>query len=303
MTTIEWTTPPGTTKGETWNPTVGCSRVSPGCENCYAEKIAHRGMSPQHKGLTVLGKHGVRWNGKINLVPSALEKPLRWRKPRGVFVDSMSDLFHPGVPFEYIAIVFGVMGARPQHTFQILTKRPERMVDFFQWFPGHIKGPRHVPSYATKFLQEQVAAAPSTVWPLPNVWLGVSVEDQKRTHRILDLVRCPAAVRFLSVEPMLESVDLGLAGMLRRRRSYLPLSTMLHWVICGGESGGGARPFDVQWATDLLKQCQEHDVPFFMKQLGAKPNLSGPQRSRKGGDPAEWPPHLRVRQWPQVESL
>lgn len=309
MSAIEWT-------DVTWNPTVGCTRVSPGCENCYAEKVAHRGMSPQHKGLTVLGKQGVRWNGEINLVPSALEKPFHWRKPRKVFVDSMSDLFHPGVPFEYIAIVFGVMAACPQHTFQVLTKRPARMVEFFEWLPQHFTAPRHVPSYVTQSLEELIASAQWVDWPLANVWLGVSVEDQQRAdERIPLLLECPAAVRFLSCEPLLGPVEIGLAGTLPgylTGSAYAPVSAWLHWVIVGGESGQGARLCDMEWLESIVDECTASGVPVFVKQLGARPGIfpgdpvTGYEgiaqmlnlRDGKGGDISEFPSRLQIRQFP-----
>ena len=329
MSSIEWT-------DVTWNCTVGCTRVSPGCENCYAEKVAHRGMSPQHKGLTVLGKNGVRWNGKINLVPSALEKPLRWRKPRRVFVDSMSDLFHPGVPFDYVAAVFAIMAACPQHTFQVLTKRPERMLEFFAWLRAEHHNPDHYPDDVGCILQVNVGpywpdlreddgggietgrfaqlidvgedysdmGRPPT-WPLPNVWLGVSVEDQQRANeRIPLLAECPAAVRFLSCEPLLGPVTLG----------GVPGIEDVNWVIVGGEPGQGARFCDLDWVRALTLQCEEAGVACFVKQLGAKVGyfpgdpVTGyegiPQilnlRDRKGGDMSEWPADLRVREFPEV---
>ena len=200
MSAIQWT-------DETWNPVVGCSRVSRGCEHCYAERVAHRGMAPAHKGLTVMGKHGPRWTGEVRFLPDVLSKPLRWRQPRRVFVNSMSDLFHEQVSDEQIAAVFGVMAMTPQHTFQVLTKRPERAVRWFEWaeqwnsvgLVRDMRGARCVGAAVASGVPDERIAAFHGPWPLPNVWLGVSVEDQATAdERIPHLLRCPAAVRFVS---------------------------------------------------------------------------------------------------------
>ncbi len=320
MSSIEWT-------DRTWNPTVGCSRVSPGCEHCYAEGVAHRGMQEAHRGLTILSNSGPRWNGIVRLLADRLEAPLRWRKPCRVFVDSMSDLFHEQIPFEYIAAVFAVMAASPRHTFQVLTKRPHRMLDFFQSFPGlpgrGIGRPDLGPgtSYASEFVQERVAAAPETEWPLPNVWLGVSIEDQQRSgERLLPLIMCPAKTRFVSVEPMLGPVELGLAGTLPGAMTggaYVMVHQMIHWVICGGESGAKAREFNIAWARELRDECAFSDVAFFLKQMGARPVAWNPDSEGeaepvsqrltlddgKGGKMGEWPKDLQVRQWPESHEV
>ena len=387
MSNIEWT-------DTTWNPVVGCTPVSPGCLNCYAATMAHRLEAmgrPEYVGLTVKRKGSTRaagpedatvatalgkvsrdvFNGTVRCLPDRLTAPLSWKKPRMVFVNSMSDLFHEAVPFEFIDRVFAVMALCPRHTFQVLTKRPERMAEYFaerSWgdvisdvrcdddevgrrlaglvnFDAVMGGTREgVLGYHTPAPNRRPLVR--DCWPLPNVWLGTSVEDQARAdERIPHLLRCPAAVRFLSCEPLLGEVDLlrvdaaGFGGPRGHkidciRKGYwsdgpfgfVNHSDMhdrfgpLHWVIVGGESGPNARPCDVGWIRSIVTQCQGAGVPVFVKQLGAcfhdAPNgiagagldiapegmalLSYRLRDRKGGDPAEWPEDLRVREWPRV---
>jgi protein gp37 len=363
VTAIEWT-------DRTWNPLVGCTRVSPGCEHCYAERFVHRELAPQHRGLTVVGKgaKGPRWTGEVRLVENALAKPLSWRKPQRVFVNSLSDLWHEGVSNETVAAIVGVMAAGPHLTFQVLTTRPERMRAWFSWISGmrgalgvHPTDPvmgcfmlaaRHTD------LTEPLTTAyqkPSPPWPLPNVWLGVTAEDQQRAdERIPLLLDTPAAVRFVSYEPALGPVQWR-SGWLEptraqswgrrsdgawgcdaccngdrcdcvrhvdRRSCTVCMGTGAYpfrgvdWLIVGGESGPGARPFDLAWARSAVAQCREARVPVFVKQLGAKPRAHAfrqPLRvrdeldcsafdlnlaHRKGADPSEWPADLRVRQFP-----
>lgn len=226
---IEWT-------DETWNPTVGCSRVSPGCDRCYAMGVAHRGMTETHVGLTQKGERGVDWTGEVRCLPERLEVPLRWRKPRRVFVDSMSDLFHPDVPFGFLVDVFTTMADAMQHTFQVLTKRPQRMAEV-------------VPEVYSAL------GFPPDDDPLPNVWLGTSIESDRYAFRANHLRATPAAVRFVSAEPLL---------------SYLPSLDVrgLDWLIVGGESGPGARPMHREWARRLRVECRDAGVPFFYKQHG-----------------------------------
>lgn len=262
---IQWT-------DATWNPTRGCTRVSPGCEHCYAERRAHMMNRPggAYEGLT---SERVRWNGKIRLVEENLDQPIRWQKPRRVFVDSMSDLFHESIPFEYTARVFDVMRRAPQHTFQILTKRPQRMYEFI--YPDRKR---------------------DYLWPLPNVWLGVSVENQETAdERIPILLKTRTEVRFLSVEPLISPVKLG--DMVHR----------IDWVIVGGESGPGARGCNLAWIRSVINECKRANVPCFVKQCGSEPYETKPtlmsefpsvMRHRKGGDPDEWPSDLRVREFP-----
>jgi protein gp37 len=228
---IEWT-------DATWNPVRGCTKISPGCKHCYAETFAER-----WRGIP---GHPYEQGFDLRLVPEKLAEPLRWKKPRRVFVNSMSDLFHDDVPFEYIAAVFGIMAACPQHTFQVLTKRPGRMREWFKWANCQRgRGARCLCRQEAAHLVRGVAwdfADPRGVWPLPNVWLGVSVEDRKYgLPRIDDLRATPAALRFLSVEPLLE--DLGTLDL-----------TGIDWVIVGGESGHGARPLRPEWVRSIRDQ-------------------------------------------------
>ena len=263
-TKIEWTAtvnPDGTvTQGRTWNPTRGCALVSEGCRHCYAMKFAHRfsGAGRPYEGLTEIGPDGPRWTGKVVTLPDRLDEPRSWRKPSRIFVNSMSDLFHEDVPEEFIGHVFTTMFRCRQHTFQILTKRPAEMLDLIgnaetRWGPfaeGH--------------------------WPLPNVWLGVSVEDQKTAdERIPLLLQTPAAVRFVSYEPAIGPVEFdcgpGKAGPHRYFSAEIdhPEDARIDWVICGGESGPGARPMHPDWARSARDQCVAAGVPFFFKQHGA----------------------------------
>lgn len=220
-TSIEWT-------DAVWNCVVGCSRVSKGCERCFAERVAHRGMSAEHRGLTVLGKHGPRWTGEVRFLPDRLATPLGWKRPRRIFVNSMSDLFHEALAFDDIAAIFGVMAATPQHTFQVLTKRPERARAFFDWIlrqdtpsatmPSTLglthavwcalrAEAQHHPDGDSGPLHTNHCADIDGPWPLPHVWLGVSVEDQATADaRIPHLLACPAAVRFVSYEPASDGI-------------------------------------------------------------------------------------------------
>ena len=229
-TGIEWT-------DRTWNPLTGCTKVTPGCDHCYAKTMHERFNGP--------GSFDT-----VTLHPERLDQPLRWRKPARVFVNSMSDLFHRDVPDEYIAWVFGVMALAPEHTFQILTKRHGRMRSLlssgdFRRMVGERVGVR-----------EGVYRRELVGWPLPNVWAGVSVENQQWADLRPDALRgTPAAVRFLSVEPLLGPVTVDLTG--------------IDWVIVGGESGPGARPMHPGWARSLRDQCVAAGVPFLFKQWGA----------------------------------
>lgn len=228
---IEWTE-------ATWNPVTGCTKVSPGCDHCYAETFAERwrGVPGHHF------EHGF----DVTLRPERLTQPLHWKRPRRIFVNSMSDLFHEAVPDEYIVAVFGTMAQTPQHTYQVLTKRHGRMRSLL----------------GGDMFRQRFAFG----WPLPNVWLGVSVEDQKWADiRVPALLATPAAVRFLSCEPLLGRLDLE--RWLWDGDRDMPGG--LHWVIAGGESGPGARPMVPVWPQSLRDQCQDAGVPFFFKQWGS----------------------------------
>jgi protein gp37 len=216
---IEWTE-------ATWNPVTGCTKVSAGCKNCYAERLANR--------LNAMGSQRYANGFRPTLHPDIVDLPKRWRLGRRIFVNSMSDLFHPKVPLAFIEQVFETMQACPQHVFQILTKRSERMRKL----------------------------APQLQWP-PNVWMGVSVEDSAALARVDHLRDVPAAVRFLSCEPLIGSL------------SRIKLRN-IHWVIVGGESGPGARPMDPSWVFEIQRACRKQKVPFFFKQWGGvRKDLTG----------------------------
>lgn len=267
---------------ETVNPMPGCSHVSPACDHCYAERMASTRLAhlPQYKGLTT----GGRWNGSTRFIPGELNKPFRWKKPRRVFVNSMGDLFHDRNSFDDVDAIFAMMADCPQHTFMVLTKRPARMQEYMSpsWRRESVYG-------LTSTAHEIGGPGP---WPLPNVWLGVTAEDQARAEeRIPLLLETPAAVRFVSVEPMLERMNLERwltscedcgnsgSGPLFAGRPGLDLCGMvctkkgegpsLDWCICGGESGPGARPSHPDWFRSLRDQCAaEAGVPFFFKSWG-----------------------------------
>jgi protein gp37 len=329
-TKIEWTQGDDGVAGETWNVVRGCSRVSPGCGGargeggCYAERQAIRQAGPgrAYEGLVRMGKQGPRWTGKVVLVKEKLVEPIFWRKGKRIFVNSMSDLFHEYLSNQQIAAIFGIMVCCPQHTFQILTKRAERERRWFMWVERVAAEAGITPAQVclremfahTSIGLEMDKAAHRAQWPLPNVWLGVSVEDQKYAEeRIPDLLLTPSAVRFVSYEPALGPVEFFafLKTDLRDRSlTALGASPMpgLDWIIVGGESGPGARPFHVDWARSVVRECKAANVACFVKQLGRKPMScnretaldDGPLAlvSRKGNDMEEWPMDLRVRQWP-----
>lgn len=269
----------------TINVVYGCTPVSPGCAHCYAARMAGR------LGALTRGTHaGGRWTGKLNIFPERMLQACRWRKPRRIFVNSMGDLFHPDVPDEALDRVFAVMALCPQHTFQVLTKRPERMLEYMT---SMYKGERYISREAHIIQTGDNGPAPHIELvdlrrPLPNVWLGVTAEDQKRAdERIPVLLNTPAAKRFVSVEPMLGAVDLwavkdgswydregatrynaltGTAWWGSDGSHGLGGGPRLDWIICGGETGPGARPMHPDWARSLRDQCV--GVPFYFKSWG-----------------------------------
>jgi protein gp37 len=262
-TSISWT-------NETWNPLVGCSKLSLGCQKCYAADAAKSARLQQFSQYQKVKE----WDGTIEFVESQLLKPLSWRSPKMIFVCSMSDIFHANVKDEWLDQIFAIMAIAHQHTFQILTKRPERM---------------------QKFLGGRT--------PLPNVWLGVSVENQKAADdRIPLLLTTPAAVRFLSCEPLLEAIDLNQRFRTSNNGYELTWLDYLNWIIIGGESGSNARICSINWIRSIVQQCQPTNVAVFVKQLGSKP-IDPPQlwlnlKDRKGGNIDEFPEDLRIRQFP-----
>lgn len=300
-TSIGWT-------GWSWNFLRGCSRVSNGCTRCYAEVTALRfsGKGMPYEGLVRRSKHGeARWTGDVRFVAEKLAEPLRKRKGGLVFVNSMSDFFHEEVAFETMAAAYGVMAAAPQHTFQILTKRAARIPAFFRWLermcergPGYgALSPLGVClHYAQKHCDHRklrdADAILSRAWPLENVHVGVSIEDDETAANripLLLLAECPIAVRWVSYEPCLGYADLrpflpavvlsegvrpkqetvdAIAVHRRSRREYKPT---LDWIVIGGESGPRARPFNILTAQELVEVCARRAVPVFVKQLGKRP--------------------------------
>lgn len=250
--TIEWT-------DATWNPVTGCTKVSQGCKHCYAEREWPRltKLVPSYIGrdFTDVRTHADR-----------LDQPLRWKKPRRVFVNSMSDLFHDDVPFEFIDRVFSVMALAPQHTFQVLTKRTRRMREYMN------SGGRAAEVFDLVRNSELGYWAggnklPPLSWPLPNVWLGASVEDRHAADvRIVELLATTAAVHWISAEPLLGAIDLW--ELAANSLHKIDGGPKIDWVVVGGESGQNARPMHPQWARDLRDQCAAEGVPFLFKQWG-----------------------------------
>lgn len=355
-TTISWT-------NKTWNPTRGCSRVSQGCVKCYAERQAVRFAGagvhedwpegtqpgPFHGFVTKVNGHAA-WTGKVELIESKLLEPLSWKKPARVFVNSMSDLFHEELTDEAIDRVFAVMALCPQHTFQCLTKRPIRMEKYINGKGRRAAIAREIERIGDRRLRENLEnrelsphmVACDVTWPILNLHLGVSVEDQKTAdERIPLLLHTPAAKRFVSYEPALGPVDFSSRptnGNEECRRNWLTgdfynvrfvnqtqegtmtvhTQNKLDQIIVGGESGPGARPFDIAWARQTIQQCKAAGVACFVKQLGAYAFTENGLTSfdntahhlrqdeegrwvwwlkdRKGGDMSEWSPELRVRE-------
>jgi protein gp37 len=269
-TKIEWT-------DATVNAVNGCSVVSPGCTNCYAMRLAGTRLQhhPSRAGLTQPSKAGPVWTGEVRLNEKALLEPLRWRRPRRIFWNAHGDLFHPNVPDEWIDRVFAVCALTPQHQHQILTKRPERMREYFSKVrhEGGLCDSMAVIWERALDLGSSVATLEHYrphLQVLPNVWLGTSVEDQARAdERIPHLLATPAAVRFLSCEPLLGPVSIVDAMWAGGELPADNLGASLDWIIVGGESGPGARPMHPDWARSLRDQCAAAGVPFFFKQWGA----------------------------------
>lgn len=318
-TKIEWTQ-------ETWNPVQGCFKVSPGCKNCYAirqvdrlannpnEKIAKRYFNIVGHSSIANGSRR-NWTGEVGIDEEVLLQPLKRRKPTTYFL-SLSDLFYTGRTATHIWKVLAIISLSPHHTFQILTKYAQRMNEI-------MSDPRledHVDDEAVDL--GWCHANAQGRFPLPNLWLGVSVENQQYAdERIPLLLKTPAALRFVSYEPALGPVDLWqYLGGDRNPIGPAYGGRGVDWVIVGGESGPGARPFDVEWARQTISQCRDAGVPCFVKQLGSCP-ISIPDRishrghtnngsprlpdgfyrylnDKKGGNPEEWPEDLRVRELP-----
>lgn len=312
---------------QTWNPIRGCTRISKGCTRCYAEAVAARfsdkGLA--YEDLARRTPAGPRWTGKLVVVDEHMADPIRWQRPRRIFVNSMSDLFHESLPIEAIARVYAVMLLAPHHTFQVLTKRAKRMREVLtdSTFYGRVL------EAANEFRGRWpkltgIAISDPTKFPPRHVWNGVSAEDQPAAdERMPELVATPSAVRWVSIEPQLGPVELA------------PWAGLYQWVVIGGESGQGARPFEVAWARSLIAECRDARAAVFMKQLGSNPtanyydegyrqlfdaegierpeplgwdcrdgqppldtNMSVRGLARAGSEPAEWPLDLRRREFP-----
>ena len=329
-TSIEWT-------DSTWNCLRGCTRVSEGCRNCYAEKVAYRfsGEGLPYAVLAVLKNGHPSWTGKVEFIEKHLLDPLKWgsvltgirngegilrekahkdgsvtltrERPRRIFVNSMSDLFHEAVTDEMRDKIFAVMALCPHHTFQVLTKRPERMLEYLERIADLAVHDVWKWQQAADLIVDNCAVLEDHAWPLPNVWLGVSVENQAAADaRIPLLLQTPAAVRFISAEPLLGEIRLErvrmpetlfgwhdinvLSGNIYRHARQVGFGhPKLDWVICGGESGPGARPMEADWARSLRDQCASAGVPFFMKQMGS---VFGPKKGHKAPD------DLNIKQFP-----
>lgn len=260
---IDWLNQPGY-KGETWSLVIGCTQDYAGCQNCWAARLAsgRRKHRPRYKGLAVDGT----WTGEVRCHEDLLDKPLHWRKPRCIFVCPTGDFFHRKVTFDFRVCALETMRITEQHRYIILTKRPEIAAEIPHGMPH---------------------------WPLSNVWLYYSASTQADLNEGLSsLLACRAAVRGLSLEPLLEPLDLDLEG--------------IDHVIVGGESGAGARMFDAIWLAEIRTQCRQARVPLYVKQFGANPyNLGGPLKlnDRKGADPLEWPKGARIREFPIIQGV
>jgi protein gp37 len=338
-TDIEWA-------DRVWNFLRGCTMISPGCQHCYAMQQAHRFnyAGGAYEGLTEMGPEGPRWNGTVRFIKDKLREPLTVKAPKRWFVNSMSDLFHKDVEFDQIDQAFAIMAQTPHHTYQILTKRSETMRIYSNSVEALSPVERSMRMLRAQYKghpAEHVVLSgidPANVgpfpWPLPNVWLGVSVEDQVQANRrVQALLDTPAAVRWVSYEPALELVDLTNLSVIGHSLDALEgewyssntgcavsdkTDNRLDWIVVGGESGPHARPFNINWARFVVRQCKTAGVACFVKQVGAKPYACREStkgrfrdhvtcidegfediRDPKGGDMSEWPEDLRVREFPR----
>ena len=307
-TGIAWT-------NATWNPVTGCTKVSQGCKHCYAEREWAR-LSANPKATAYYGRAFT----DVACHENRLNQPLRWNKPRLIFVNSMSDLFHEDVPDEFIDKVFAVMALAERHTFQVLTKRPDRMLAYLTTKNrADIIGDNAMPTVSKNDFG-------LLEWPIKNVWLGVSVEDQETAdERIPLLLQTSAAVRWVSAEPLIGPIAMndcpvGMSGPLRPYGGTSADTPKLDWIVVGGESGHHVRTMRAEWVRKLRWDCKKAGVPFFMKQLGAafsdaengiagagldiSPDIISRRLiDRAGADMDEWPEDLRVREWPAVPEV
>ncbi len=324
-TKIEWTHFEGF-GGETWNPSVGCDQISAGCGHCYAKALHDKRHKAYMEGSWDNAPSQYRrLFEEVTFIPGRVGKPLHWTAPRAVFVNSVSDIFHEGISFEEIAAIFAVMGACPRHIFILLTKRHERMARFYETLAEQ-EHPyvtlvdcawEHLVGKERDTVQAALASKERTPWPFPNVIVGVSVENQETANvRVPAVLKVPAAVRLVSYEPALAGVSFGeetpegwyswLDGSVQMGCGTLDAPEghpTIDWLICGGESGSGARPFEISWAHDAICQCRNAETKVFLKQVGAAPYDRGRRMkltSPKGDDPSEWAKELRVREFPDL---
>ncbi len=284
-TKIQWT-------DESWQPVVGCTKVSLGCDNCYAERMANRlacmGQAKYERVIRYIINKEVprgfsgKWNGKIYCDEKALEIPLHWRNPRKIFVCSMSDLFN--APFEFIAEVYKTIAFTEQHTYQILTKREKRMLEFHKWLENKYT----YDGGALMFAGENSMKWQYKPWPLPNLWLGVTAENQEQADkRIPILLQIPAVVRFVSAEPLLENISF----LMWNNESQCEIDQ----IIIGCESGPKRRECEIEWVRDIIEEQRYLDTSLFVKQL----NING----KVSKDMSEWPEDLRIREYPKLKGI
>jgi protein gp37 len=288
---------------ETWNVTIGCDQVSSGCASCWAKGMVRRIEAAGHGGVEPTVTCSGAWNGNVQPMPQWLAKPLHWRRPRVVLVQTLGDLFHERVPFDFMAAVFGAMAACPHLTFLLLTKRPERMVEFHDWLECQQPTGKSLLECCSRALEydsedgllhRKRCADPDGPWPLPNAWLGVSAENQKELEKRWDSLRnVPAAHYWLSLEPLLGPVT-GLCGgcgcdaNAHRAPDGGGCSGLFpDFVAVGPETGARRRPCDMAWIRSVVRQCQNANVPVHVKALEVDGRISH--------DPREWPEDLRVQ--------
>jgi protein gp37 len=298
-----------------WSSVTGCSPIGAGCDHCWANSLHSMRHKAHLNGKKMAAQYEVTFS-TIQLHPSRLEDPFRLRESSKIATCLGGDLFHEKIQNEFIAAVFAIAAACPHLTFQMLTKRPGRMVEWFKWVGSRSQMLMHESAKQYMGYENKKRPAINTeVWPLPNVWMGVSVWDQPSADEFIPiLLNTPAAIRWVSYEPALG--PLGLSKYLSIPQFDCPIATDhercgLDWVVCGGESGKNARRCDVQWIRSIVDQCKDAEVPVFVKQMGdystrvdPTDDVRGPVtkrilwQKRAGSDPAEWPVDLQVRQFP-----
>jgi protein gp37 len=349
-TKIQWT-------DATWSPVTGCTRVTwpnraaSGCDHCYAFLLHDTRHAAKRQGKAVVGAQYDRPFSQVQLLPDRLYQPVRWRRPRRVFLTSMGDLFHPDVPDEYLALLWAVMAITPRHTYQVLTKRPDRAATLLRGpqfvslmraalysmlgmnhglanvrmvgAPDVVTAPMIEPAPLPRTQRDHLTRAvfsgygrkwkaPGLPWPLPNVWLGTSIEHQQAlTERWKHLANAPAVTRFYSMEPQLDAIDLSPVLRLSATITedgpiwHTPKDTLprpVNWVIVGGESGPRARVFQPAWVRQTIAQCAAAGVPVFVKQLGSVWGKANASRHTHGGEIEDWPADLRVREFPAMTA-